>query len=800
MPQGYKKVAKDEAKAEKSAPPFQLHALPSLSQSTVLVNPFAWLLWLLDFIIGCCLCCLGPCLSLIFCIKSNCLAKYSYASPYSQTSEEEATRRRTQELWEDGLLTKPMQDEVKGGLSTVWELCEYAVEQYDEYNALGTRTYLYKDKESGKAVFGETVWQTYGEVGQNVKAFGVGLRQLGMQPLPANVPLETTNAPHTLLIFENTSAQWLTALFGAHSQSLVVATSYATLGIQAVVDAINECNIATIVCNRKDVAEICKLAPGVLKNIIYTDLNIDPATAQVPLQSPNPSIKVISFGQVIVNGTYDLMKVKPTPPVATNLAVIMYTSGSTGKPKGVMITHANLMASMAALEDLMPVEKRNGDTCETYLAYLPAAHIFEFCCEVSFFGSGAEIGYSDTKTFTSKGAIRQTPDGDLHYAAGWPYPPGGMQEFKPTVMVAVPMVWDGIKKGAEEIIGAKGTVIKFLLQAAFTGMCWARAQGRPTPLLKIFFKATSGATGGRLKFAASGGGPISSEVQTAMSILGGFNLVQGYALTETTMAGSVMDPYDVDCSNCGGPVSSVEMMLRSVTGPEDPKDPQGEYYQADDEEHLGKPCQGRGEVCIRGPSVSMGYFKQPQKTAEAWVDGWFRTGDIAYWDMKGRLVIVDRLKNLIKLKGGEYIAVENMEKEYSTSPYVRSGANGGIMCYGDGDMRRPVAIVQVNMPELKKWAAGAGLSGLTDDQLCADKKAKDMVLKSLLSAAGSKLSKNEGLVAVGLISGIGPVETAAPNSPWGPENGTKTPSGKLERKGIQKAYPAIMEELKAAGA
>lgn len=159
------------------------------------------------------------------------------------------------------------------------------------------------------------------------------------------------------------------------------------------------------------------------------------------------------------------------------------------------------------------------------------------------------------------------------------------------------------------------------------------------------------------------------------------------------------------------------------------------------------------------------------------------------------------MKNLVKLKGGEYIAIENMEKEFSTSPYVRSGVSGGIMCYGDGDLRRPVALVQANMHELKKWAGGAGFGNLSDEALCNEKAARKVVLDSLNNCAKGKLGKNESLVSVGLIPGTGPTQGApGETSPWTPENGCRTASNKLDRKAIQKAHPIIMAELMKDGA
>lgn len=800
----------DGKKKEKEAPkpeePWKVQAFPPVY---VLMNPFSWLLWIIDFafwLVICLPCCCGPCKMLFFCVK-KCFFKFSVTDPDGDKSdyEDETNRRRNNEGWTEGLLETPFEDE-ENPPTTSWEILQRSCTNFADSPCFGTREWLgmtpvTETEKYPKAIFGETNWTYYGEAGQDMANFGAGLRALGLQPLPPTTNLETTNGPHTMLIFEDTCQEWMTSLIGAHSQSMVVATSYATLGINAVVDALKEGNVSTMVCNRKNVAEMLKVAPDVLKTIIYTNYHVTAADAQKPVAS-NGKVKCISYEEVLELGKQSAAMYPPTPPTPEMLAVIMYTSGSTGKPKGVMIPHSCIAASVASLRDVLPLK----NAAETYIAYLPAAHIFEFCAELSMLAIGAEIGYSDTKTITSKGAVRMGEDGELNTEPGWPNPPGGVQEFSPTLMVAVPVVWDTFKKTIEETVGKGSKVVRWLFQVAYSAAYYARKQGRSCPVLNfIVFRKVQKMVGGKLKFGISGGGPISQDVQEFMSIVGNFPLFQGYGLTETCCAGTVQEAFDTDPSNVGGPLPSCEIKLRSCDGPEDPKDREGEPYLATDEEHMGEPCIGRGEVCIRGPAVSNGYFKQPQLTQAAWDGpprngGWFRTGDIAYWDSKGRLHIVDRLKNLIKLKGGEYIAVENMEKEYSTSAYVRSGVSGGIMCYGDGDLRRPVALVQANMPELKKWAAGSGLSGLDDEALCANKEAEKAVLDSLKGCAKGKLGGNEVLCAIRLISGHGPADgTAAANSPWDPGNGCRTASGKLERKNIQKTHPALMEALKAAG-
>merc|ERR1712072_1244717 len=384
-----------------------------------------------------------------------------------------------------------------------------------------------------------------------------------------------------------------------------------------------------------------------------------------------------------------------TPPAPDNMAVVMYTSGSTGKPKGVMLRHSQVCASLDPL-NVMAVGTGLTEGVETYLAYLPAAHILELAAETTMFCFGAEIGYSDPKTISSKGSCRLDEDtGTLHEAARDSYPagetqnfaPGGIQAFRPTFMAAVPKIWDILKKGVEDGLGQKPGIVQGLMKLAFAWRAWMLSLGMDTVFFMVLIKKLRPLLGGRQKVFVTGGGPIASEVQTFVRTMLGAPLVQGYALTETSCSGT--DQY-------------------------------------------GEVCHGRGEVLIRGPAVGSGYLKQPDKTAEAFDEqGWFHTGDIAIFTPDGCLKIVDRLKNLVTLKGGEYIAIESMEKEYSKSIFVNA-LNGGILCYGDGSMDRPVAMVQVNLIELRKVAASMNKQFANDEEMCNSSDMEKAVLQDLV--------------------------------------------------------------------
>jgi len=545
--------------------------------------------------------------------------------------------------------------------------------------------------------------------------------------------------------------------------------------------------------NQKDVEKVAAVASQMptLTTLVYTQNLVAPGT---PPPSTTGGLKCCSFEEAVEMG----MKLNHpfTPPTPETTAVIMYTSGSTGKPKGVMITHANMTASVAGLKETL---EDNGLAVgeEVYIAYLPAAHILELTAEMAMIGTGQKLGYADPKTISSKGACRQLPNGTVKKAIGYPDPPGGIQEFRPTIMAAVPKIWDILKKGVEEGVQEMSGLKQKAFHAAFS---WPDALGKAF-VQKLIFKTLVELLGGRMKMGISGGGPISADVQNFIRVGFQMPLIQGYALTETCCAGTIQNSkIDNRPGVVGGPLGSVEIKLNSCLpegGEPAVMDRNGKPYLATDTMHYDEPCAGRGEVWIRGPSVTRGYFKQPDKTKEVYVnDGWFRTGDVAIWTPDGSLKIIDRLKNLVKLKGGEYIAIEAMEKEYSTSIYA-NGLNGGVMCYGDGDMDRPVALVQANMGELQKWASGANVKFGSPEELCKSPMAEAEVLKNLLECGkNGNLGSNEMIAAVAIIPGTGSMTAQEPTSPWTPENGFLTASNKLNRRPIQDCLEGILEPLK----
>ena len=217
-------------------------------------------------------------------------------------------------------------------------------------------------------------------------------------------------------------------------------------------------------------------------------------------------------------------------------------------------------------------------------------------------------------------------------------------------------VWEAIRAGALAKVEKAGALAKFLIGLAVKMKAIANKQHRKTPLFNVLLKKFKATTGGNLKATLSGGGAISAEVQEWCRTALDCPLIQGYGLTETTGGATIQMPDDMSIGIAGTPLSSVEVVLHSELEITDAKNVP--YLATDTIHSTGAPCAGRGEVWLRGINVSAGYYKMAELTASDFdADGWFHTGDIGMLTPGGAIQIIDRKKNLVKLKGGEYVAL-----------------------------------------------------------------------------------------------------------------------------------------------
>jgi long-chain acyl-CoA synthetase len=271
------------------------------------------------------------------------------------------------------------------------------------------------------------------------------------------------------------------------------------------------------------------------------------------------------------------------------------------------------------------------DHRERVLAYLPLAHIFEFVFENLVLYIGGTLGYGSTRTLS---------DTSVRGCAG------DIREFRPTILVGVPQVWESVKKGLLTRVEQAGAISRTLFWAGYHLKSFLVDRGLPGAGIidNIVFKAAREATGGRLRFCFNGSSALSEDTLKFISIVI-TPMVNGYGLTETTAMGAILDPQAYASDAHGEPPSCIEVKLCSI--------PELSYF-AD-----RNPPQG--EILIRGPAVMKGYYNNPEETAKALdEEGWFYTGDIGEWDKNGHLRVIDRKKNLVKMLGGEYVALEKV--------------------------------------------------------------------------------------------------------------------------------------------
>lgn len=323
---------------------------------------------------------------------------------------------------------------------------------------------------------------------------------------------------------------------------------------------------------------------------------------------------------------------------------------------------------------------------------------------------------------------------------------GDIREFRPTVLVGVPAVWESVKKGIEAKVNAGSAIVRNL----FWGALWAKMNmmhyGLPGAgvLDAVVFKKVKEATGGRLRICMNGGGPIAKDTQNFIS-MAITPMINGYGLTETTAMGALMDPFEWNDTALGNIPGSVEVKLVDY--------PEAGYYATN------KP-NPQGEIWIRGDAVMDGYYKNEKETAEALTsDGWFKTGDVGEWDHNGHLKMIDRKKNLVKTLNGEYIALEKLESIYRATTVVAN-----ICVYADQQKSKPVAIIVPAEPALKKLASSIGVEGNGIEDLVHNTKVQDAVLKEL-----QKTGRSGGLSGIEIVEGV-----VLSDEEWTPANVSST--------------------------
>jgi long-chain acyl-CoA synthetase len=309
-----------------------------------------------------------------------------------------------------------------------------------------------------------------------------------------------------------------------------------------------------------------------------------------------------------------------------DLATIIYTSGTTGEPKGVMLTHSNFVSNVVSISKGLPINKTDRS-----LAVLPLSHIFERTVFYVLCANGVSI----------------------NYCSSFDQLASHLQEVKPTIMTAVPrlfeQVYHKIVKKGRSAGGWKSRLFEWSL--GIGQEYWERIDKQepvPASLLakhrianRLVFSKWRDGVGGKLRFFVSGGAPLSKKLSYAFWAAG-IPILQGYGMTEACIV-SANRPEDNKIGSIGKPFADIEMRI----------------------------AEKDGEILIRGANVMQGYYHNPDETARALDDeGFYHTGDVGYVDHDGHFYVTDRLKDLFKLSNGKYVAPLQVESLLKQSPLI----------------------------------------------------------------------------------------------------------------------------------
>jgi len=414
-------------------------------------------------------------------------------------------------------------------------------------------------------------------------------------------------------------------------------------------------------------------------------------------------------------------------------ATIIFTSGTTGDPKGVMLSHRNILANAAAALTTQPV---SGE--DVFLSFLPLSHAFERTVgQFLMLMAGAVIAYAVS--------LRSVAD--------------NMLEVRPTIMLGVPRFFEKLyAKVMEKIREAPRFIqILFHLGMAIGRRCrMLRDSGQePRLVLRIGFRLADRLVfsrlkkklGGRLRFFVSGGAPLSREI-TEFFLDADIRIIEGYGLTENS------------------PVISVNRLDRIRAGTVGPPLPGVELKIADD-----------GEILVRGPSVMMGYYKDPAATTETVEDGWLHTGDLGVLE-DGNLRIVDRKKEIIVTSGGKKIPPQRVENLIITDPYISQ-----IMLYGD----RRKFLTALVVPDFRELVKKTPVPGIRAGALPAELAVNPAVNHFLLNRINERTKDLPSYERVKKILIL--------NEPFTEAGGELTPTLKIKRKQVLQRFQAELDAL-----
>ncbi len=574
-------------------------------------------------------------------------------------------------------------------------------------------------REKDLGVWRSITWQQYGE---RARRAGLGLVALGLRPRDV-VSIIADNGP-----------EWLYTDLGTMSAGGVTNGIYTTDSPRQVEYIINDSGTRFFFAGDEEqldkILEVRRRCPTLVKIIVFDLEGLHGFKDE----------QVMAFDELLELGArYDAEHPDAWDRLVDlarpeDLAILVYTSGTTGPPKGAMLSHRNILFQLGYADFI--AEPRPGDQ---QLSFLPLSHVAERTFTVFYpLRTGATVNFAES--------IDTVPD--------------NIREVAPAVFFAVPRIWEKFYSGVALRMRDATSLGRLSYRWALgVGMRMAdcRIQGRrPSPLLRALYrladlvaldniKRSMGLH--RVRGAATGAAPIAPELIKWFMALG-VDMREVYGQTENCGLATAM------------PANRVKLGTVGVARP-------------DTEVKLSTP----GEILLRGPHVFLGYYKNPERTAQTIVDGWLHTGDVGRIDEDGFLTITDRMKDIIITAGGKNITPSEIENQLKFSPYI----SDAVVI---GDQRKFLScLVMIDHETVAQYAQEKNVPFTNFASLCRAQEIQDLIWGEI-ERVNKQFARVETIKRFHLITEL---LTA--------EDEELTPTMKLKRAFVNKKYKDAIDAM-----
>jgi len=600
-----------------------------------------------------------------------------------------------------------------------------------------------------EALAGEFASLTYADMLDVVRTLSAGFVDIGVEH------------GDRIGMFANTRMEWAQSDFALLSAGATVTTVYTESEPPRVQYLLGDPGATGVVCENGELLERVVA--------VEDELELEFAVVMDASEAPETDLDVYTLADVYERGREqfdeDAFRERLDACEPDDLASLVYTSGTTGDPKGVELTHGNFRANVNQVRKRFgPRPDKAPDTPvideETRtLSFLPLAHVFErLAGHFSMFAAGGCVAYAESPDTVSE----------------------DLEKVQPSGATSVPRVYERIFDQMREEASGSDVAERIFQWSLDVARDYGRIKRDPDeePSLglrarhavadRLVYSSVREGVGGRIDSFISGGGSLSKELAQMFDGMG-IPINEGYGLTETSPVVS-SNPAEAPKHGTLGPaVVGCEVMVdESVVSQERRENADGIV----------------GELLVRGPNVTEGYWNKPRATEDAFTeaedggDPWFHTGDIITIDEDGYLVYTDRLKTLVVLDTGKNVAPQPIEDEFSTSERAEQ-----VMVVGD-DEKFIGALIVPNFEQVRKWAEREAID-LSDDPegICEDERVREYIQEEV-DRVNAEFPKHSRIKAFELV----PVE-------WTAENDYLTPSMKKKRRDIREGFQDYIDRI-----